>query len=256
VLSRVFRKNLLGKAGSFSQTSPMAAIEPILAELCRQLNRMAKSITQKEFMSLANDIIEDTPTAAKVKEYQRRICGLTFKEDETTHKQLGKKYFYNFMKRYDDILHTSKINKNCLNRLEWATYENVNKMYDLNYAEMLGANIAIELDKPVFFDRHNNIVDDDDESRTGIPSNIQITDPSYLIFVDETGSSTNMKKDKPGRTRVLAEIGCNGNKRAISSDIRYTTMGFTAADGQLVMCCIIFTSDSKKGIPESKEMVW
>jgi hypothetical protein len=33
------------------------------------------------------------------------------------------------------------------------------------------------------------------------------------------------------------------------TDIRYTTMGFTAATSDPVMCCILFQSDSSRGIP-------
>jgi hypothetical protein len=124
-------------------------------------------------------------------------------------------------------------------------------MYKLVYKEMIAAEIAEELDNNVFFDKHNNIVPDDDDSKFGTTSNIRMTDESYLIFVDETGSSTNMRKDKTFGKKVIAECGCLGTKGAISSDLRYTTMGFTAGNGQPVMCCVIMTSDSNKGIPNS-----
>lgn len=84
---------------------------------------------------------------------------------------------------------------------------------------------------------------------TGTLSNILVTDPLYVLFVDETGSSTNMRKDKTGGKKVIAEKGYSGTQQAISSNIRYTTMGFTAATGEPVMCVIIFTNESKKGIP-------
>jgi hypothetical protein len=95
-MNRVHRNNLKGMMGSFSQSSPMKEIEPMLAELCQHLNRMAKSITQKEFMALGNDIIENTPTSQKVRDYQQNICGVVLGED-TVPNRLGKKYFYNFM---------------------------------------------------------------------------------------------------------------------------------------------------------------
>jgi hypothetical protein len=73
-----------------------------------------------------------------------------------------------------------------------------------------------------------------------------MTNESYLIFVDENGSSTNMRKDKTFGKKVISECGCLGTKGAISSDLRYTTMGFTAGNGVPVMCCVIMTSDSNK----------
>jgi hypothetical protein len=69
------------------------------------------------------------------------------------------------------------------------------------------------------------------------------------LFADETGSSKNMKNDKPGNKIVIAETGYGGTKEAITSDLRHTTIGFTAATGEPVMCCVIFTSKSKSGIP-------
>jgi hypothetical protein len=60
-----------------------------------------------------------------------------------------------------------------------------------------------------------------------------------------------MKKDKTYNKKVISEKGYSGTKQAISSDLRYTTMGFTSANGEPVMCCIILTSDSQKGIPTS-----
>jgi hypothetical protein len=243
--SRVNRKNALGYAGSYSQSSPMAEMEPLLVGFCLHLNRMAKSINEKEFLALANDIIDGTPTAEKVKRFQHEICG-TGKEGTL----LGRKYFVNFMKRHKEILHTKRIHNRCVNRLEWATYDNIEKMYSLVYKEMVAAGVARELESPVYFDKENNIVGKDDNV-FGTLSNTQVLDPSYLIFVDETGSSTNMRKDKVGSKNVIAEKGFSGARQAISTDLRYTTMGFTAGTGEPVMCCIIFTSDSKRGIPSN-----
>jgi hypothetical protein len=132
----------------------MAAIEPMLAEFCRHSNRMAKFITQQEFLDLANNIIVDTPTSDRVKEFRLRVCGLEVQDGQQQRlgAKLGAKYFYNFMARHDNILvHTTKIIKKCLNRIEWATYKNVEKMYKLVYKEMVAAEIAEELDNDVFF---------------------------------------------------------------------------------------------------------
>jgi hypothetical protein len=254
IINRVAQNYVKGVAGSFSQSSPMAELEPMLSVFCRHLNRMAKSITRGEFIALANDIITETPTSDRVKEYQRRICGVVFEEENAEnggHQRLGQKYFYNFMFRHKDILHTTKIDKNCVNRLEWATFPNIQEMYGLVYAEMVLAGVAIKLPSPVSFDRLNNIVEPGDAASFGVQSDVLVTDPSYMVFVNETGSTTNMKKDKTYGKKVIAEQGYSGATPAISTDIRYTTMGFTAATGEPVMCCIIFSSESTKGIPNS-----
>jgi hypothetical protein len=206
LISRVLRNNVKGKRGSFSQSSPMADIEPLLAELCRHHNRMAKSITQTEFLALANDIIKDTPTSAKLIAFQTKICGLQINKNEGPNR-LGKKYFYNFMNRFSDIIHTTKITKKCISRLEWATYDNIKKMYNLVYREMVVAGIAEVLEEAEYFDKDNKILEVFSSEAVGTKSKVRITDPSYLLFVDETGSSTNMKKDKTYGKKVIAELG-------------------------------------------------
>jgi hypothetical protein len=124
-------------------------------------------------------------------------------------------------------------------------------MYYLVYKEILLAGIAVELEEPVYFDKYNKILDYQTDEAYGCPSRLRITDPSYMLVDDETGSSTNMKKDKTYNEKVIAEHGFSGSKEAISSDLRYTTMGFTSGDGKPIMCCIIFSSESQRGIPKN-----
>ena len=71
-----------------------------------------------------------------------------------------------------------------------------------------------------------------------------------MLFVDEVGSNTDMKKDKQqGRQRVIAEKGFRGSREAITTDIHYTVMGFTAATGEPVLCVVIFQSENEESIP-------
>jgi hypothetical protein len=119
-------------------------------------------------------------------------------------------------------------------------------MYTMVYKEIVAAGIAKETKQYHYYNKNNQIVEYDDVNKYGTLTNVQVTDPSYLLFVDESGSSANMKKDKTGSKRVIAEKGFAGTKAAITTDIRYTTMGFTAGTGEPVICCIIMTSESQK----------
>ena len=70
------------------------------------------------------------------------------------------------------------------------------------------------------------------------------------MFLDKFGYSTKVRKDKTGKKRVITKIGFCVTNAAISSGLRYTTMGFSAgSNGEHVMCCVIMTRESKKGIP-------
>jgi hypothetical protein len=153
---------------SFSQCSPMLAIEPILAEFCLQLNRMAKSITQQEFLCLTNHIIEGTRIETRLKAFQQSIGGSS---GETN---FGKKYFYNFMKEHSNIIHTTKIHNQFLSRLEWAMYHNIEKMCSLIYTEMVNSGIAKQLDSFVYFNKDNTKVPEGDASIVGTSTNAQV----------------------------------------------------------------------------------
>jgi hypothetical protein len=50
-----------------------------------------------------------------------------------------------------------------------------------------------------------------------------------------------LKKDKQqGRQRVIAENGCCCTREAITKELHYTVMGFTAATGEPILCVVIF----------------
>jgi hypothetical protein len=78
-------------------------------------------------------------------------------------------------------------------------------MYTLVYDEMVASGVAKKLDKNVYFNINNEIVQGDDNQHTGTLLNILVTDPSYILFVNKTGSSTNMRKNKSGSSKVIAE---------------------------------------------------
>jgi hypothetical protein len=242
---RVQNSNVLGHAGSYSQSTPMGTeVESILVGFCVQLCRMGRPINCSEFLTLANSLILDQPTAKKVVEYKAKICGVISDSPD-----LGPRYYHSFLGRHGNNVHTTKSRRRDVSRHEWATYENIEKMYNLVYQEMVCAGVAEYLDSPVWCDKEGNDVDNENGA-FGKEVDVKITHPDYILFVDETGSNTNMKKDgHRGGTRVIAEKGFNGESLAVTSDIHYTSLGFTAATGEPVMCCIIFPSNNEESIP-------
>jgi hypothetical protein len=130
-------------------------------------------------LALANDIIVDTPTSKRLQLYHQRICG-----KDKLQNRLGAKIFYNFVQRHSNIIHSAKIKICCINRLEWATY--FNKMYTLMYQAMLSSGVTKKINQYRYFDKNNEIVEDGNKSMFGTKLNIIITDPSFVLFVDET----------------------------------------------------------------------
>ena len=73
-----------------------------------------------------------------------------------------------------------------------------------------------------------------------MPSEYEYTHPDYVLFFDEVGDNTNMKNDCAlgGQKRVIEQSGV-GKQRCLTTDARWTTLGFTARTGEPVMCVII-----------------
>ena len=66
-------------------------------------------------------------------------------------------------------------------------------MYDIIYDQMVEAHVAVACDSPVFCNKHGNIVSED--KKYGKANTIKITHPNYIVFADETGCNTSMKKN-------------------------------------------------------------
>ena len=224
--------------------SPMSEVEDTLVSLCIHLNRMNHSIGKVTFLKLANDAIHGKPIEKKVIEFKKKYCG-TVNED---HANLGIRYFKNFMKSHGDKINQTKVCKKDLKRAEWATFFNIQKMYDLLYEEMVLSGVATKLETDVVTYDHEGqllLFGDDDDKIYGLPSQYELKHPEYVLFVDEVGSNTDMRKDKQGSKKVIAEKGFKGTQEAITTDLHYTVMGFTAATGEPVLCVVIFQSENQ-----------
>jgi hypothetical protein len=95
------------------------------------------------------------------------------------------------------------------------------------------------LEKEVMFDGEGNIVSN---INVGRPSKYQITNRENIIFVDETGCNTNMKRDRlvGGEMFILpqdpsAEFGLTG----LASDIHFTVLCFLNALSISILCAVI-----------------
>ena len=117
-----------------------------------------------------------------------------------------------------------------INRANWATYANISKMYDLIYPKMVESGVATKLDTPIWMDQDGNTVQKDDPKRFGDIVEYVITQPQYVLFVDEVGSNTNMKKDKrQGGKRKISIKGQASSYQGSTGDTHYTVMCFTAS---------------------------
>ena len=79
------------------------------------------------------------------------------------------------------------------------------------------------------------------EEAIGTKVTHRVKHPEYMIFVDEFGNNTNMKYyGKVGGKRLLREKRQKAKITAATSDAHFTVLEFTAANGEPVMCAMIF----------------
>jgi hypothetical protein len=141
---------------------------------------------------------------------------------------LSTSYFKGFMKRHRKVVKSKKPRKFPKDQKDWATYENINKMYDNVYQAMVDCGIACYMDEEEV--------------------NAVLENPQYCLFVDECGNNTNQKDG--GNCNQRGVIGLTSSNEAApeecaTSDIRATVMSYTAATGKPVMCVIILQGETK-----------
>ena len=85
----------------------------------------------------------------------------------------------------------------------------------------------------------------DESEAFGLKCTHKLIHPEYVLFADEVGSNTNQKEDgNYGGDKRLAKRGSTPKQMCSSSDAHWTLLGFTDANGQPVMCGIIFKADT------------
>jgi hypothetical protein len=223
--------------------SPMEQIEPMLVELCIRLGRARQPMKCKNFIPLVNSIIKGTLTEKEVIEFKARYSHGDKKSESA---ELGKGYYNGFLKRNGHRLVSKRGEKFAANRAEWSTYENFVKMYDGVYDEMVDSGVAERLPSPVWMDAEGNIVDSEDEA-FGLQVDTVLKHPDHVFTVDEVGNNTNQKNDGHiGGGRFLCERGTTPKQICSTKDAHFTVLGFTSANGQPVMCVIIFEGEQVK----------
>ena len=118
-------------------------------------------------------------------------------------------------------------------------------MYDHVYDAMVDAKVAEKLDEPAWLDLEGNTVDEKDS--VGRKSTHRLTHPQMAVVVDETGCNTSMKNDGNGCNRkYVGRAGETPQLRASECDNHYTTMCFTALNGEPVLSLTIFKGEPLK----------
>ena len=117
-------------------------------------------------------------------------------------------------------------------------------MYNLVYEAMEVAGVARKLKEPEWQDATGQRVECEEEA-VGEKVEYEITHADHILYVDEVGNNTCQKEDgSKGGQKFLVERGTEPRNACSTSDAHWTTLGFTAGNGQPVLCAIIFASES------------
>jgi len=236
VRSRVKRGKLEGKI-----KSPMDPVEATLVSMCTLRARMGLSLDPKEFLDIANSLVEGTETEAAMIEHKRKR-GLAAESGVSV---CGERYHHQFLSRHQDKIKSTKGFRKDNNRHKFSTYFMFEQMYGCIYGRLEEGGIVEKLDSPVLMNKLGDIVDTPDGAY-GLPVECNLKWPHLLMFMDETGSNANQKKDgQVGRKRFIAEKRRRVELCSIASDIKWTLTPIHNARGEPALCVIVFQSEAK-----------
>ena len=238
VISRVDRNNI--SAFAPQSVSPLSQVEPVLVDYCIRLAKMGSSLAKDQVIHLAESLIEGTPYRTELYNFkkERKIRCDEGDEDKCL---VGSAWYLGFMKRNASEISRKKTRVKDVKRHTWCTYDRFNEMYQSVYEQMVSANVAIKHNGEKLYDKDGNVVEDP-LLAVGLPTQYEVTNPSMILFVDETGKNTNMKVDGQigGQLRVVpTDNSCTHGVLGSTTDMHFTVLCFTCATGDPVMCCVI-----------------
>ena len=242
IKSRLRRKTI--QCNHRGTESPMAAIEPAILEIAIQRGKMNQPLTVAEGLRLANSLIKPgSKLESKVMTYLRKRGQLSEGGSIVSGNLLGKGYWRGFRKQHHHLLVSQRGVQFGHNRSEWCNYQNFKTMYDLVYKAMEQASVAEKLPEAQWQNEKGEHVSK--EMSVGQQVQYKITHPDHILYVDEVGNNTCQKDDgNKGDVKYLAQRGTQSRKACSISDAHWTTLGFTAENGEPVLCAIIFAGQS------------
>jgi len=236
IQSRVYRNSLTVNK-SQNQYIPTQDIEKVLLQVSTWKQEAGQPISVSEGLDLANSLIDGKSMQDDLKKFQeskkKKASGL-----------LSRRYWKQFMKRHAKLLEAAKGHLVATNRTEWVTYDNIDRMYDLVYEQMVAAGVARCLPPDEHYWVNGNGEKTNCESDAcGLKVTIDITHPEWIIFGDEVGTDISQKDDgHVGGQKFVTAKGTRANIKSSHADGRFTAIGLTAASGDPVMAIVIFAT--------------
>jgi hypothetical protein len=106
--------------------------------------------------------------------------------------------------------------------------------------------LPVSKPEPVWRDKNGEMVESEEQA-FGCKSQFELIHLDHLIFVDKVGSNTSQTKDgNVGGQTFLCTADGRPQSRAATKDAHFTVLGFTAANGEPLLCAIIFAAKTLK----------
>ena len=173
---------------------------------------------------------------------------------------LGLNYWNGFKNRWEHVLTSKRGQKFALDRSNATTFTNMEKMYDEIYDAFVECGVAIKLDVPVLMDAKGNTVTDPLDA-FGTKCTHKLMHPDICLVVDEVGSNLSQKGDgHVGGQKFVCRKGSVPQVKVQHSERHFTLLGFTALNGEPVLCLIIVSGvrehlNIETGIDYTKETI-
>ena len=257
IKTRAKRGNPTGK--NEATTSPLADVEPLIVDYCIKMGELRQPLSKDNVIALARDLIRGTEHAHRLKEWRQRFSfdptsdGERKEDDNATASSdgdvtLSDSWYKGFMRRHKKRLMRVIARVGDENRCTWNKYEYYSMMYTSIYTRMTEAGVAVfDESKKTFYDFHGNEVSENDPARYGNGTNFKVVEPEWILFVDETGANTNMKKDGRigSKKYIVGRNQVETSRKGAVQDLHFTTLVFQCATGAPVMVGVVLKSQKQ-----------
>ena len=116
-------------------------VEPVFISTCIVMQHILVPLDEKTFLEFANSFIEGTHWETEMLTFKEKR-GYKTPPSKEGYTNLLSSYYKGFMKCHKEVLKSKKPRKLPKDWKDWATYENINKMYDNVYQAMADCGIA------------------------------------------------------------------------------------------------------------------
>jgi hypothetical protein len=133
--------------------SPLRGIEETLIQFLIILGKIGSPVSKGQGIRLVNELIEGTVHQKRLIEYKKQK---NFNPSNEELGQIGEKYWYRFLHKYEHRIVSKKGRRFELDRSKWTRYKNFKDMYENVEEEMISAGIAERLNTPIYMDAKGN----------------------------------------------------------------------------------------------------